>query len=343
MRTLSTILASFIAFSIWGQDITSYGSTIYPTEKTNISIDKEVLSFHVRDEIAYVDILFELNNPEATEQKLLIEFKTPAQFKSSQSGNPCEIKDFTITHDNAIIPYNLQAATCEDCELKDPNEPIFEDNDYGIFVFQFEINFKPGLNKINHSFNFPRSGDIDVFATYNHVLKTGENWARGTIKDFTVNIDMGPNQYFFITDLFGETADWELIGTGKITDDSFSYYTQLPSKFIRILSGYLQIKVSDLQSSDHYENLSFGTINPYFFTSDIGSFDHIEPTKNTLRIIRNTIYAQHGYIFKSTDLKERFSQFDWYMPNPNLKMEDIKLTNIEKRLLEEIIEKEGKL
>lgn len=32
------------------------------------------------------------------------------------------------------------------------------------------------------------------------------------------------------------------------------------------------------------------------------------------RILRNAIYARHGYIFKSDDLREYFSQFSWYTP-----------------------------
>lgn len=33
-----------------------------------------------------------------------------------------------------------------------------------------------------------------------------------------------------------------------------------------------------------------------------------------LRLMRNAIFARHGYIFKSDDLKEYFSRFDWYEP-----------------------------
>lgn len=36
--------------------------------------------------------------------------------------------------------------------------------------------------------------------------------------------------------------------------------------------------------------------------------------KSELRILRNTIYARHGHIFKSADLRNHFSQFDWYVP-----------------------------
>ena len=33
-----------------------------------------------------------------------------------------------------------------------------------------------------------------------------------------------------------------------------------------------------------------------------------------LRVMRNEIFAKHGYIFKDQDLTEYFSQFDWYKP-----------------------------
>jgi hypothetical protein len=33
---------------------------------------------------------------------------------------------------------------------------------------------------------------------------------------------------------------------------------------------------------------------------------------NDLRILRNTIYAMHGYIFKSKDLQDHFNKFEWY-------------------------------
>ena len=32
------------------------------------------------------------------------------------------------------------------------------------------------------------------------------------------------------------------------------------------------------------------------------------------RIWRNAMFARHGYIFKSADLREHFSQFTWYVP-----------------------------
>jgi hypothetical protein len=45
----------------------------------------------------------------------------------------------------------------------------------------------------------------------------------------------------------------------------------------------------------------------YATDNEIGCLD-----KSQLRLIRNTIYARHGYIFNSIDLQEHFSRFSWY-------------------------------
>ena len=51
-----------------------------------------------------------------------------------------------------------------------------------------------------------------------------------------------------------------------------------------------------------------------------------------LRILRNAIYARHGYIFKSDDLRNYFSRFPWYVPSSS----DVssQLSSIEKKNIE---------
>lgn len=49
----------------------------------------------------------------------------------------------------------------------------------------------------------------------------------------------------------------------------------------------------------------------------------------SLRILRNAIYARHGYIFKSQDLKRYFSQYSWY--NPRYSNVESSLSSIEKK------------
>lgn len=43
-----------------------------------------------------------------------------------------------------------------------------------------------------------------------------------------------------------------------------------------------------------------------------GQIEDLPPRK--LRILRNAIFAIHGYKFRSDDLTEYFSRFDWYTP-----------------------------
>ena len=51
-------------------------------------------------------------------------------------------------------------------------------------------------------------------------------------------------------------------------------------------------------------------------------------TQRELRFARNEIYARHGYIFESDDLRIYFSKKSWYFPNPNY--DDSLLNSIEK-------------
>lgn len=63
-------------------------------------------------------------------------------------------------------------------------------------------------------------------------------------------------------------------------------------------------------------------------------------TPGDLRILRNAIYAKHGYKFKSADLQEYFGRFDWYTPMYS----DVtgQLSAIEKSNLATIQKHEGK-
>lgn len=56
-------------------------------------------------------------------------------------------------------------------------------------------------------------------------------------------------------------------------------------------------------------------------------------TKEDLRIARNEIYARHGYIFKSQDLRDYFSSKSWYQPTcsdaSSLSLNEYELYNVD--------------
>ncbi|MEM6299011.1 MAG: hypothetical protein AAF740_10025, partial [Bacteroidota bacterium] len=137
--TIFTILFAILAFYVSANDgvyVTS-GGTIYPTQETSISIQKEMLSFTVRDEVAYVAIQFEFFNPENTERKLLVGFQAPTgagDMPDSLCNSP-QIKDFVIMQEGKILPYTLKAAECENCALKETSDITFTAYEQGIFVY----------------------------------------------------------------------------------------------------------------------------------------------------------------------------------------------------------------
>ncbi|MGB0868907.1 MAG: YARHG domain-containing protein [Flavobacteriales bacterium] len=352
-KILFILLVSILIGTVRGNDgvYLTHGGMIYPTKETKISMDKEILSFTVKNRMAYVDIQFQFNNPEEIDRKLMIGFQAPSgegdiSDSLSQSN---QIKNFTIVQNGQILRYKLKAAECEECELKKPKDFHFSQFESGVFVFLFEITFKPGINQINHSYSFPASNNVAMDQFYNYILTTGSKWAGSKIKDLTINIDMGQNKYFYVNDIFGKAAKWSIVGSGKVTNDRFDYQESNSCRMVRTLNGYLQIKVQDFRPT---KNIEFGIVNRYSFTvypiyhnkykeMEIISIGQLELqgqfTNRELRIMRNTIYAQYGYDFKNSELKAYFTQFEWYLPDPNLNMQNIVLTNKEKIFIDKIL------
>lgn len=81
----------------------------------------------------------------------------------------------------------------------------------------------------------------------------------------------------------------------------------------------------------------------YWDDSDLSSLKiyRYEDSKEDLRLLRNLIYAKHGYKFKSDDLQKIFSDFDWYKVND--KFSESSFSNLEKNIIREIQEREARL
>lgn len=331
----------------------SNGSVIFPMQDNNIELTKEILSFSCRNMKSQVHIQFTFDNKENIEKKILVGFQAPNSFGDVDKftlNNP-PIQNFTIQFDGNIIPYTVKMAECEDCPLKDVGSIKLNQASIAVFVYLFEITFKPGINVINHSYEFQASERVDIKEVYDYILTTGAKWKNKTIKELKVEIVLGENINCFVQNSFGNNAVWNIIGTGKILnkqifEDTISY------KLVRIVSGKLEITVKNLEPK---QNIRFGMLNHSVFIDKFG-FDENESkvykallfssiadetyTKEELRLIRNSVYAKYGYVFKSKDLIDYFNKFECYIPNPNLRMEEISLTKDEKKLINEITARE---
>ena len=80
--------------------------------------------------------------------------------------------------------------------------------------------------------------------------------------------------------------------------------------------------------------------NAFKYLTDVGMFPQSSKrllteeevanfSKTDLELMRNEIFARHGYCFKKKELREQFEDKDWYIPN-NVDVKDA-LTSIEKK------------
>lgn len=64
-------------------------------------------------------------------------------------------------------------------------------------------------------------------------------------------------------------------------------------------------------------------------------------SKDEVALIRNEIYARHGYVFKTEPYKSYFNEMPWYIPNPNFN--ENMLTPIEKQNKDTIVQYEKEM
>jgi hypothetical protein len=332
----------------------SNGGVFHPVKETTVQLHREFLSFTCRDKQAQVDVRFEFLNPDPMSRTLTVGFQAPTASDVDPRGLITDqIRDFRVMQEGRLLPYRLMAATCEDCPLQDTSALRFDFDQGGVFVYLFELTFQPGINVVQHSYTFPASSGVWDEQNYAYILRTGGKWAGGRIGELEVEIDMGPGTNFIVNDIFGPTAESSIIGTGHV------YATDLYGERdmgVRILSGKLRIHVQDL---DPQENLYFGIESSLCFTGyhgakdimpehwvqalcerslDLGSLTSgIEWTKQELRLLRNAVYAHSGLAFRDEELKAFFQRFPWYVPDPNLRLKDIRLSPGDERFIAEVL------
>lgn len=93
---------------------------------------------------------------------------------------------------------------------------------------------------------------------------------------------------------------------------------------------------SNISDTNVVDNQNFSS-NEVYLTDD----DLIGLSTAELRLERNKIFAKHGYIFKSSELNQYFSQFDWY--NSQYDNVDDMLTDVDKQNIDLIKGYEAKM
>ncbi len=89
------------------------------------------------------------------------------------------------------------------------------------------------------------------------------------------------------------------------------------------LFSFTEKEIEEFQKQS-YEQLNNDSAIKAIYNGVLEELELVFPDDNLailnaheLRLLRNMIYAQHMYVFRSTELKEWFSKFEWYEPLDN--------------------------
>ena len=117
-----------------------------------------------------------------------------------------------------------------------------------------------------------------------------------------------------VTGLFAQ--DYSIFNRGGDYNRILNYYNGSIYEFTGIFSSSaLRILLGEVE-----------VFNSRYRELDIFSLSQMD--NRNLRLLRNTIYARHGYRFSSSDLNEFFGRFEWY--NPRFDNVDRFLTDADK-------------
>lgn len=172
-----------------------------------------------------------------------------------------------------------------------------------------EVSFildEPGTDKYDGRFEFKLKGDtlIGVWNAYKTELKWPEKSYKLLRKAFVYNPNLMLSADYGYVDWSSEKVKSQLdtLEDGTVDTTSVnSFYRSASDKIFKINASNTVLKENDLK------NLR----------------------KLDLQILRNTIFARHGFTFKKQTYKDFFNPIDWYVPiSSNV---DKELTNLERQ------------
>jgi len=337
LGTLLILLQSITLFANDGAYFMS-GNQLIRIKETSVQVLKEILSLkRVQKDFLEVTVDYTFFNPEKTSKTILVGFEAfspsgDADFFPKNGQHPY-MNDFTVNLNQKILPFEISYVSTEDTKkefsLKDieTHATAFDYAEF-YYVYHFNATFQPGENRLVHTYKFRLSGSVDYLYNFEYILTAANRWANNKIDDFTLNIDMGNYQDFYINQTFFKSVDeWTINGNGeKVTDFMKEYRMSegdTASAFF-IQNGILQFKKKNFHPKGelflfnpryltYQEPFSLNTILPLSTGSD-PYFEKVAD-ENALKVLQNLPYARRGYIFNNSVLKNYYENLPWYIPN----------------------------
>lgn len=346
------------------------GDNLLPLETTQVELRREVLEFHVHridnDPGApgvVVNVLFEFFNP-AELEVVTVGFVTPV----SAFRPPAELQNLSISvNDTDVAPTFSQATTV----TAGANPSIDEDD----LVYVFDAEFPAGVTTMRveyHISGWHDGANCWRMRGAPYRLSTGTTWANGQINDFTLVVRTEEPEIFMVPNDLGQGwLGFEVEGNGRTVAGaivpSFAQgsvrSTGDEPLTVYLDGGQLVGRATNFVPEHDMTILRFSPISDRIFYSwaaspavrdeiwslaffrvvwcaeadrSMESLRSLDLTAAELRIFRNILFAKHGYVFQSADLRAIFEPLVWYLPDPNV-LGTAEILNAEDReLLENI-------
>ena len=337
LLTLLILLQSSFLFANDGAYFMS-GNQLVPIKETSVQVRKEILSLkRVANDFLEVSVDYTFFNPEKTSKTILVGFEAfspsgDADFYP-KNGQHRYMNDFTVNLNQKILPYEISYVSTEDAKkelsLQDIENTIKE-FDYAEFyyVYHFNATFQPGENRLVHTYKFRLSGSVDYLYNFEYILTAANRWANNKIDDFTLTVDMGDYQDFYINPTFFKSVnEWSVNGVGKKVDGFMKEYRH--SNGQNAAAFFVQKGTMQFKKKNFHPKGELFLFNPRYLTyqepfsldmylplsTDSDPYFEEATDENALKVLQNLPYARRGYIFNNSVLKNYYENVPWYIPN----------------------------
>lgn len=358
MKKIISIILALFAISAYANDGVYYtaGNQLIPLQETTISVKKEILTISLNDEyMAQVDVYYEFNNPSSESKSVVMGFEAnrpynPNETKFDPSGVHPYIYNFSVEINGESLKYKNGLFRTSPRSLSDridinkysydEEEDAFfvtddvtgnaEERDYS-YVYYFKATFRPGMNKIHHTYSYNMSMVVGQSFILEYKLSPATRWANKQIDDFTLIVRADNTaKHFMISDDLSAT-DYKVIeGVGKIRRNDIHTEVSLRNGAIKCHKTNFKPSTKELTISSADINYTFddtkkfgsfydrGNAMGLYFWSNFEEGSRMKAMGTALfkRIAKNLPYANRGHIFKDATLKKYFESLWWYMPDP---------------------------
>lgn len=198
------------------------GNFLVPVKETDISVKKEILTITLcKDGYAKVDVDYTFHNNTSDTKAVTMAFEAAAPYNASaalnRKGEHPFISGFTVTMNDAQLQHRNALVAIHygpDKREVDFNSPLdmsqwkgygedvdsllpTDDTIYNpsldsicgfSYAYYFDANFKPGENKVHHTYRYKMAFRVGVTFEVPYWLTPVTRWANGQVDDFTLRI-----------------------------------------------------------------------------------------------------------------------------------------------------------